>query len=238
MKVGLLLCDHVRPGFQRIGGDYTDFFTRLLPELEIKPYDLTEGVFPAEGDDLSAFIISGSRLNVVDDRPFIGQLFDFIRHLDQERRKVVGVCFGAQAIAHALGGEVDPAPGGWSVGIKHIEVVAQERWMAPPAPRFAILHSNAQQVMSLPRGGKLLGRSDAVPISMFSVGGHLLGVQGHPEFTVDYAAILMEARRGTVIPDQVVDAGLASLNDPPSTGLLSSWISHFITGNKQNSYHT
>jgi GMP synthase (glutamine-hydrolysing) len=230
VKVGLLLCDHVRPGFQYIGGDYTDFFVRLLPDFEVRPYDLIGGDFPAEGDQLRAFIIGGSRHNIEDNPPFLPRLLDVIRQADEQGPKLIGVCFGAQAIAHALGGEVQPAPGGWSVGIKRVEVVAREPWMEPQASSFAILHSNAQQVTALPGEAKLLGRTDAVPISMFTVGDQILGIQGHPEFTVDYAAVLMEARRGTIIPGPVVDAGLASLIETPDTGLLATWITRFLTG--------
>jgi GMP synthase (glutamine-hydrolysing) len=66
-----------------------------------------------------------------------------------------------------------------------------------------------------------------VPVSLVAVGDHFIGFQGHPEFLPAYSAVLMEARRG-MIPDEVVDAGLASLETSPDTRLLSSWIASFI----------
>jgi GMP synthase-like glutamine amidotransferase len=57
---------------------------------------------------------------------------------------------------------------------------------------------------------------------------HMIGFQGHPEFMLAYASVLMEARREHFIPGEVVDAGLASLSGPPDTELLASWISRFL----------
>jgi GMP synthase (glutamine-hydrolysing) len=63
---------------------------------------------------------------------------------------------------------------------------------------------------------------------MLAMGDHFLGIQGHPEFTSEYSATLMNSRRGSVIAAEVVDAGLASLSEAPDTGMLASWISAFL----------
>lgn len=227
MTVGLLVCDHVRPGFQVVAGDYPDFFRRLLPGVEIITYDLLNGQFPTDLDECQAYLTTGSRHFVADDLPWLHRLCDLVRDLHRQRRLLVGICFGAQMIAHALGGEVGRAPDGWAVGTRKVEVVGQEWWMTPPAGTFRILHSNADQVKTLPEEARLLGRSAGVPINLFAVGDHFLGFQGHPEFLPEYLAVLMESRRGTVLADEVVDAGLASLG-APDTQLLASWITTFI----------
>ena len=232
MRLGLLLADHVRPGFRVVAGDYPDFFARLLsgqPGIEMATFDLPAGEFP---DDLSvcdAWLISGSRNSVYEEVDWILQLADLVRRLDRERRKLVGICFGAQMIGHALGGEVGPAPQGWQVGMKEVAVKAFESWMAPEVESFRILHANADQILRPPDRVRVLGSSDGVPVSMVAVGQHFLGFQGHPEFIPSYSAVLMEARRG-LIPDAVVDAGLASLSNGPDTGLLATWIVRFLEG--------
>jgi GMP synthase-like glutamine amidotransferase len=132
-------------------------------------------------------------------------------------------------IAHALGGGVGPAPTGWAVGIKQVEVLAKEAWMEPPADSFRILHSNADQISSLPSGARLLGKAREVPVSVLAIDDHIIGFQGHPEFPPAYSAVLMEARRDTLIPTPVVEAGLDSLKEPPDTDLLASWISDFLS---------
>ena len=60
-------------------------------------------------------------------------------------------------------------------------------------------------------------------------GTHFLGLQGHPEFTADYAAKLMEARRGSLIPDDVVEAGLASLVQSADTAAWKALTLDFLT---------
>ena len=232
MRVGLLLADHVRPGFRVIAGDYPDLFAALLaeqPGYELATFDLAAGQMPLDLDECDAWIVSGSRHSVYEDVGWILQLADLVRRLDRERRKLVGICFGAQMIGHALGGEVAPAPQGWQVGLKEVAVRQVEPWMTPVAESFQILHSNADQILRPPDRLRVLGSSDGVPVSMLAIGDHFIGFQGHPEFVPSYSAVLMEARRGQ-IPDAVVDAGLASLSNSPDTRLLATWIARFIEG--------
>jgi len=231
MRVGLLLCDHVRPGFRSVAGDYPDFFDKLFtthPELVIDCFDLTAGQFPTDLDDYQGWITSGSRLSVNDDIAWIQQMADLVRTLDRERRKLVGICFGAQMIGHALGGTVGRASQGWQVGIKEVTLESVEPWMVPRIDNFRILHSNADQILIAPDRLRILGSSAEVPISVIAVEEHFVGFQGHPEFVPAYSAVLMEARRGTLIPDAIVEAGLASLALPPHTDLLSDWIASFL----------
>ena len=229
MKIGLLLCDHVQPGFRVVAGDYPDFFRQLLPEQEIMVFDLPAGDFPTDLDQCDAWIASGSRHSVYEDLGWIQEFAELVRTILGERRRLVGVCFGAQMIAHALGGKVGPAPTGWAIGIKEVEVISNEPWMDPVRDSFRILHSNADQISSLPPDARLLGRAPEVPVSALAIDDHIIGFQGHPEFSPDYASVLMEARRGTLIPAPVVEAGLASLREPADTDLLASWIQRFFT---------
>ena len=231
MKVGLLLCDHVRPGFRAVAGDYPQFFARFFadrPEIELVTFDLPAGEFPLDLDECDAWITTGSRHSVYDDLPWTLRLADLVRRLDRERRKLVGVCFGAQMIGHALGGEVARAPAGWQVGIKETWVKLPQPWMAPAADAFRILHMNGDQILAPPERLRVLGSSDGVPVSVIAVGDHFIGFQGHPEFEPAYSAVLMEARRGILIPEDVVDAGLSSLALRADTRLLSDWITRFI----------
>lgn len=232
MRLGLLLCDHVRPGFQVLAGDYPEYFRRLFGDshsVEIETFDLTAGQFPDDLNQCDGWISSGSRHSVYDDVEWVGRFADLVRQMDHERRRYVGVCFGAQMIGHALGGEVKRADRGWQVGIKRVQVLEKASWMEPAAASFRILHSNADQISRPPDRMTVLGSSETVPVSMVAVDGHFLGLQGHPEFTPTYSAVLMEARRETLIPDEVVNEGLNSLSEPPDTKILASWITSFLS---------
>lgn len=222
MRLGLLLCDHVRPEFQSIGGDYPDFFGRLLDGIELCTFDLTNGDFPEGPDACEAWISSGSRHSVYDDIKWIHRFAGFVRRLDIEERRYIGVCFGAQMIAHALGGKVAPAPQGWQVGIKRAEMV-DGGWLR-------ILHSNADQIVEMSPQMRLIASSITNPIEMVAIGDHFLGIQGHPEFTTEYAVALMESRRGSLIPTDVVDAALTSMDVPPDEDRLRDLIVNFLNG--------
>jgi GMP synthase-like glutamine amidotransferase len=228
VRVGLLLCDHVQPGFRVVGGDYPDFVRRLLPDHDIVVYDLPAGELPQDLDACEGWITSGSRHSVYDNVGWIAQFAALVRTMHGQRRQLVGVCFGAQMIAHALGGKVGPAATGWAVGIKEVDVLSKEPWMEPAVDSFRILHSNSDQISSLPSGARLIGRAPEVPVSVLAIDDHIIGFQGHPEFSPAYSAVLIEARRGTLIPTGVVEAGLESLKVSPDTDLLASWIQRFF----------
>lgn len=229
MRLGLLICDHVSPEFVGISGDYPAMFARLFepyPDLELVGYDLTAGEFPASPLECDAWITTGSRHSVYDDQPWIAALADFVRAVAAADRPYIGVCFGHQMIAHALGGKVERAAAGWGVGVKEVVVDDGPDWLG--ADRYRVLNSHADQVTDLPADAVVLGGNQHCPVSLMAVGDRIVGIQGHPEFTKEYAAALLHVRRGTVIPAEVVDAALASLGDPVEPGLLADAMVRFL----------
>ncbi|HEY6627794.1 MAG TPA: GMP synthase, partial [Acidimicrobiia bacterium] len=93
---------------------------------------------------------------------------------------------------------------------------------------YRLLTSYQDQVDSLPPGAEILGWNDHCPVSVMGVGSNILGLQGHPEFESAYSQALMESRRGTLIPEATVDAGLASLEHEPDGSKLADWILEFV----------
>jgi GMP synthase (glutamine-hydrolysing) len=227
VKLGLLVCDHVRPEFLPVSGDYPDMFRRLFadhPDVELVAYDAINGEIPADPSECEAWITTGSRHSVNDDEPWIRRLEDFVRDVAREQVPFVGICFGHQLIAKALGGRVVESDRGWGVGIKEVEV----RGDIGLGRSYRVLNSHQDQVDRLPPGAEVLGWSEHCPISMIGVGDNIIGIQGHPEFEVQYSRALMEARRGNIIPEDTVEAGLATLAAPPDSGRLSDWILAFL----------
>lgn len=223
------MCDHVSPAVTDIAGDYADMFQRLFqrhPGIQLVPYDLTKGEFPTALDECAAWITTGSRRSVYDDEPWIERLAAFVRAVASSDRPYVGVCFGHQMIAHALGGKVERAEVGWGVGIKEVIVPDPPGWLGRRS--FRVLNSHADQITNLPSGATVLGGNDHCPVSLMALGPSMLGIQGHPEFEPEYVEALLRARRGTVIPEEVCDAGLSSLEVPPDTDLLTEAIVRYI----------
>ena len=120
MKIGILKTDAVRPEWVPDFGEYPDMFTALLakadPDLEFAVYDVEEGEYPDDIDEVDAYLITGSKSSVYEEKAWIARLMDFVRELHAREKKIVGICFGHQIIAHALGGKTEKSHKGWGVG--------------------------------------------------------------------------------------------------------------------------
>ena len=144
----------------------------------------------------------------------------FVRDVAKEQVPFVGVCFGHQLIAKALGGTVVKSERGWGVGAKEVEVKGD----VGLGSSYTVLTSYQDQIDELPPGAEVLGWNEHCPVSMIGVGENMIGIQGHPEFERAYSEALMESRRGTLIPEATVDDGLASLEGTTDGDLLVDWI--------------
>lgn len=240
LRLGLLVCDHVLEPLREVAGDYPDMFRRLFvdhPAVELVGYDLTADVIPDNLDECDGWITTGSRWSVYDDEPWIHRFADLVRAIQQGRHPFVGVCFGFQMMAHALGGVVERSENGWGVGVKEVQLDHRASWMRDGPGSYRVLNSHADQVVQPPNGAVVLGSNDHCPVSIMQVG-TMLGIQGHPEFVPEYSRALLEIRRSLVIPEEVVDAGLSTLDQPIDTSRLADWIVRFITDQLPDSRRT
>jgi len=231
MKLGILQCDHVQAGLQPDFGDYPAMFEHALNTagipLDIHFYAVIDGEFPDDVHACDVYMSSGSKWGVNDDQPWIRQLELFIQDLYSAGKGFVGICFGHQLIARALGGEVQKAENGWGVGIAHTSLVNNRQWMQPQKTDLALVVSHQDQITRLPDNTNVLMSSDFCPYSMIQVGEHFLGLQGHPEFSASYSSALMDVRRDR-IPAETITAGMDSLSYPADDQLAIQWILQFL----------
>jgi len=213
------------------GGDYDDVFRNYLkqyaPQVVLEPFDATLENYPSDLEKYDAFLSTGSRFSVYDDEGWVKTLEQFVQELYAQKRTFIGICFGHQMMAQALGGKVAKSPKGWGVGVHTFEIEAKESWMQPPLDAFKILMSCQDQVEVLPEGSKVLAGSDFCPVGMYRVGEHFLGVQGHPEFSTSYAEALMDDRLER-IGEAAVAKAKASLSKTPHQKELTHWLLQFI----------
>ena len=232
MKIGLLQCDHIAEPFQHIIRDYPerfrDLFARYAPEIELVVYDVCHGQLPAAVDECAGYLTTGSKYSVYDDIDWIHALADFVRSLHESRQKLVGICFGHQMIAHALGGSVAKSDHGWGIGSKPVQLLKLKPWMQPEKSAYQLLLSHQDQVQSLPEEAEIIGSNEHCPISMFTIGEHFLGIQAHPEFTAPYAEALMDSRVERIgMP--AISAAKETLQTPTDEAEVSQWIQSFLT---------
>ena len=202
---------------------FVDYLEKTFPVDEIRVYEPALGDMPGKPEDCSLWVISGSPKNADDTDPWIQALAEFIRACDAVKAKVVGVCFGHQIMAQALGGKVATSDKGWGVGARKFDILKQKSWMDPAIETATLLYSHHDQVMELPEGAEHLGRSDFCEYEAFSVGDHFLCVQAHPEFDTDYARGSLASKRKT-LGEAHYDRAIESLKMPLSADVLMRWI--------------
>jgi GMP synthase-like glutamine amidotransferase len=227
MKIGILETgsppEALRPRF----GHYPAMFRHLLGEdQQWRTYDVAAGVLPERPDVEDAYVVTGSSAGVYDGDPWIGQLLEFLRSA-RGQAKLVGICFGHQAMAQAFGGKVIKSPRGWGVGLHTYRVLEHEPWM-DAAETIAAPASHEDQVVELPPGARIVAASAFSPFGMLEYGSGAVSLQLHPEFDPAYAEALIEARRGTRFEDDQADAAIASLHRPNDNARVGDWLKRFL----------
>ncbi|GLS00707.1 GMP synthase [Brevundimonas denitrificans] len=208
-------------------GDYPAMFRDLLGEgFDFRTFDVQAGEWP----DLEAFdaaIITGSSAGVYETDGWIAELLDWIRSA-RGRTRLVGVCFGHQAMAQALGGRVEKSSRGWGVGLHRYQVVSPEPWMAPAAATVAIPASHQDQVVEAPAEARVLLRSDFTPFAGLAWDEDAISMQPHPEFTPAFATALTAGRHDRIDP-ALVERAVDSLKAADDRATVGLWIRHFLS---------
>ena len=181
-------------------------------------------------EGLEAILITGSSAGVYDAFEWIAPLEEFVRTAHDKKVPMVGVCFGHQLIAQALGGTARKSEKGWGIG-RHVYDVAPHNGLIE-GTRIALACSHQDQVITPPAGAKTILSSDFTPhAGLLYAGGSTFSVQPHPEFSVGYALACCEVVRSKAhAPDSVVTSAQASLAEPLESARLGGAITRFLTG--------
>ena len=208
-------------------GDYPAMFRDLLGEgFDFRTFDVQAGEWP-DPEAFDAAIITGSSAGVYETDGWIAELLDWIRSA-RGRTRLVGVCFGHQAMAQALGGRVEKSGRGWGVGLHRYQVVSPEPWMSPAAVTVAIPASHQDQVVEAPAEARVLLRSDFTPFAGLAWGEDAISMQPHPEFTPAFATALTAGRHDRIDP-ALVERAVDSLKAADDRATVGLWIRHFLS---------
>jgi GMP synthase-like glutamine amidotransferase len=227
MEIGILRTGAPPPDLAARFGPYEEMFGRLLgPGFEVRAYDVQGGAALPSPDAHPAFLITGSAAGVYEPLPWIGSLLGFLREA-KGRAKLVGICFGHQAMAEALGGRVEKSERGWGIGLQDYEIWQPAPWMGEePRGRIAVPISHQDQVVAPPPGVRVLGGNAFTPFGLLEYAdAPAISMQFHPEFEPAYAQALIESRRARV-PEP--DAAIDSLTRPNDRALVADWIRNFL----------
>jgi GMP synthase-like glutamine amidotransferase len=227
MTIGILETGQPPAALRAQWGSYGDMFRTMLGHgRSYRNYDVQAGELPADPAACSAYVITGSSAGVNDDLPWIPPFLDFLRQV-RGRAKLVGICFGHQAMAKAFGGEVARSSKGWGVGMHRYEIVEPPPGMVEPSA-IVIPAFHQDQVVTLPPGARVLAASDFTPFASIGYDDDTVSVQGHPEFTPAFSAALIGVGRDVYGP--LAGPALLSLLQPEDTGRAADWLRHFVDG--------
>lgn len=210
-----------------ISGLFNQLESGAGPGIAFRVYDVVAGCYPEDINECDAYITTGSKASVYDQAPWIDRLQEYIVKLHHHDKKLVAICFGHQLVAQAFGGKTEKSVKGWGVGTHASQIYITKDWMQPTLSVVSLLVSHQDQVTCLPKGAELIAGSEFCPYSMFQLGGNILALQGHPEFSRSYAEAMIQYR-AQIIGKAKVNEGIVSLQQPSDELTVANWIARFI----------
>ncbi|AEF53968.1 glutamine amidotransferase-related protein [Marinomonas posidonica] len=235
MKIGILAAgitpEPLREHYPTYAQMFTDQIGHIDPQLEFKIFDVRLNEFPADCQVCDAWLVTGSKADAYADEKWILNLCDFIRNIDQQGQVLVGICFGHQIIARALGGKVEKYSGGWGVGVHHYQLAEQVTIpQLSDTKDIAICAFHQDQVIEKPSKMQTFLSSEFCPYAGLIYQDRILTFQGHPEFSKTYESDLIKLYEKTTLPPEVVTKAHQSLaKDDIQNQALMTWITQFLT---------
>ncbi len=222
MLIGILQTGQSPDALRAEAGDYPDMFETLLAGrgLRFRRYHVEGDDFPERVDACEGWLITGSRHGAYEEHAFIPRLEGFLRAAYAAGVPIVGICFGHQILAQALGGTVARAPEGWVVGPQDYdfggETLTLNAW-------------HRDQVTRLPPGARVTARNDQCAYAALAYGDSAMSVQAHPEFSDAFVEGLMRTRGPGLVPEPLMAAARARLGQPNSAAAIADRIARFFT---------
>lgn len=202
MKIGILNTDIVQLEGALEFGQYPEMFSKVLwavePNIEFRTYEVQFDNYPLDIDECDAYLITGSKASAYEDTPWIHSLKKFIQKLHENKKKLIGICFGHQIVAEALGGSVRKSPNGWHVGVDSISLNKEASQFGSVGDKYNLIFSHQDEVRKLPKNAKLIAESTTCPNGMFVIENHILCTQGHIELDKKFAKIVYDFRKGQI----------------------------------------
>ena len=185
--------------------------------MEFSTVSVFRGAQLPEPKAYDAWLITGSPAGVYDKLGWIPPLMDFVRRTIGGGVPMLGICFGHQLMAQAMGGAVEKSEKGRGIGVHEYPLTAAGKKFFSGAQKLDLIAAHQDQVTKPPPGAELLASSDFCEYAGFMYGTAGLSLQGHPEFTAAFERDLIEDWQETSpAPAAVVTAALDTLETRPT----------------------
>ncbi|WP_439122584.1 type 1 glutamine amidotransferase [Marivita sp.] len=221
MKIGILQTGLAPDELKGTFGEYPGFFERLLSNkgFTFESWSVVENVFPTGPEDADGWLITGSKHGAYEDHPWIPPLEQLIRDIVAADRPLIGVCFGHQIIAQALGGKVEKYEGGWVVGQQTYDFGGDS---------MTINAWHQDQVITAPEGAQVLASGTHCANAALLYPGKAFTVQPHPEYGDDFIKGLIETRGPGVVPDDLMQDAKSRMGQPLDNGRMADQFAKFF----------
>jgi GMP synthase-like glutamine amidotransferase len=233
MKLTLIQPTDVPSPLRDRFGAYDRMFHRMFAAegFEFQTLRIGEGDPLPDPAALEAVLVTGSSAGVYDNHlSWMEPLRAFIRGAYAAKTPMVGICFGHQIMADALGGDVRKSEKGWGLGRHVYDVNARPAPLGGTLPEFAIACSHQDQVITPPAEATTFLSSAFTPhAGLFYGTGKAMSLQPHPEFDDDYTLALAEMRRGNT-PDEIIETAVASVARSSDSAEMAGYLGAFLRG--------
>ena len=221
--ISVLVTGDPVPAARARRGSFVDLIRQAAPAFGTHPWRAhdvrTGGSLPPLAAEL-AVIITGSALSVTEELPWREAVSAQLRELVAAQVPVLGICFGHQLLAHALGGRVSANPNGREMGSSPLEVVMDDELLGARRS-FLVNNTHVDSVLALPPGARVLARTSLEPHAAVRFGPSAWGVQFHPEIDADVLRDYFASRRSILLAEGFdVEASEVALRDAPEAMLL------------------
>lgn len=222
LKTAILQTGHAPETLWEKHGDYdamSKVFLGYDPD-EIKTFNTQKSELPKAVTDYDLYLITGSPKGVYDGDPWIAELEYFIRRAHNTNIKMIGVCFGHQIMAQALGGSVRKSPKGYGLGVMDYkfadgETVSLNAW-------------HQDQVEEAPQGAEVILSSEFCPVAGLAYSHNAISFQPHPEFTKAFMDDLISFREGDTITAEQAHKARATLKKTAHVPAIQKRIKRFF----------
>lgn len=220
IKVGILETGYLSKQLAARHGNFPQMFRTYFagqPDLNFTVYDIVGGNPVPKPTMQDAWIITGSPAAVYEDHAWLPPMREFVRAALAESVPVLGICFGHQLMAQALGGVVVKSDKGYGIGVHSYAVTEAGKEVIGDAAHLNLVVTHQDQVVELPAGATVLAGSYFCPYAALAYGEYGLSFQAHPELTIAAGRdIINRDHADAPVPQNVLDAAEISFVNVPS----------------------
>lgn len=215
--------------YERFEPQYQNLLLQSGQKFDFETAAIIDGEeFPDLGN-LQGIVITGSAFGVYDSPVWIDELRLFIRDVYSAEIPMLGICFGHQIMADALGGKVEKSDKGWGIGRHVYKMKKKPSFMNGIGDEVAIAAVHQDQVIEKPQEAKVFMASDFTPnAGLIYNNGAAISMQPHPEFNVAYSKALVDRLNDGRLSEAQAREAHISLDKPMNRAEVGAGLAQFF----------